>query len=128
MYGFVGGHNGHLLYDLTQSEGLSSDWTWTGAETRTSTLLVSQNNDASLINEPGLPVSEADWEQLKQDVREHLSSVSPVRLPMIVEPAEPRAQMTILHVGNGSLLGNAAAVVSSMVWTFLSVESAMENG
>ncbi len=84
--GFLGGHNGHLLDDLTQREGLSSNWTWTSAETRTSTILVSQNSDATVINEPGLPVSDSDWEQLKQDVREHLSSVSLICLSGSLPP------------------------------------------
>ena len=30
--GFAGGHNGHLLSDLTQNESLNPHWTWTNAE------------------------------------------------------------------------------------------------
>jgi len=70
--GFVGGHNGRLLADLIQSEDLDSDWTWTTAETRSCTILVSGGDDATVINEPGMPVSEEDWKRLRQDVRNHI--------------------------------------------------------
>jgi 1-phosphofructokinase family hexose kinase len=73
--GFAGGHSGRLLEDLAHKEGLNSSWTWVGAETRTCTILVSENKDATLINEPGMPVSASDWKQLQQDVEKKLSSV-----------------------------------------------------
>src|SRR5512141_1963084 len=66
--GFAGGHVGRLLADLAQEEGLSASWTWTNAETRTCTILVSGNRDATVINEPGQPISASDWQQLRQDV------------------------------------------------------------
>jgi 1-phosphofructokinase family hexose kinase len=91
--GFLGGHNGHLLDDLTHRDGLSSNWTWTSAETRTSTILVSQNSDATVINETGLPVSVSDWEQLKRDVREHLSSVNLVCLSGSLPPGSNADQL-----------------------------------
>ena len=72
--GFAGGHSGHLLADLAKSEGLNSSWTWTDSETRTCTILVSQNGDATEIDEPGLAVSAADWILLRGEVQKHLSS------------------------------------------------------
>jgi 1-phosphofructokinase family hexose kinase len=74
--GFAGGHSGRLLADLAHNEGLHSSWTWVSAETRTCTILVSDYKDATLINEPGMPVSAEDWKQLQQDVHKELSSVS----------------------------------------------------
>ena len=76
--GFAGGHAGRLLADLAQNEGLHSSWTWVGAETRTCTILVSGNKDATLINEPGMPVSASDWKQLQKDVEKQLFSVEQV--------------------------------------------------
>lgn len=73
--GFLGGHNGRLLADLSQKAGLNSSWTWINAETRTCTILISQNGDATLINEPGLPVTKSEWTRLQIDVVKHLSSV-----------------------------------------------------
>jgi len=71
--GFAGGHNGRLLADLAENEGLASAWTWINSETRTCTILVSQDGDATVINEPGTAVSKADWERLQQDVLERFS-------------------------------------------------------
>jgi 1-phosphofructokinase family hexose kinase len=76
--GFAGGHSGRLLADLAQNEGLRSSWTWTEAETRTCTILVSAEKDATLINEPGTPISSSDWNQLQQDVGKELASVDRV--------------------------------------------------
>jgi 1-phosphofructokinase family hexose kinase len=74
--GFVGGHTGRLLADLAQSEGLNSSWTWINADTRTCTILISQNGDATVINEPGASVSKSDWEQLEGNARKNISSAS----------------------------------------------------
>src|SRR5688572_491851 len=72
--GFAGGHTGHLLADLAQNEGLHSSWTWINSETRTCIILVSQNGDATVINEPGTPVSKSDWKRLHQNIRKYISS------------------------------------------------------
>ena len=73
--GFARGHAGRLLAELAQNEGLNSSWTWTNSETRTCTILVSLNGDATVINEPGAPVSKSDWKRLQRDVHKHVSSV-----------------------------------------------------
>src|SRR5678815_4464903 len=49
--GFAGGHAGRLLGDLAQAEGLDSSWTWTNSETRTCTILIRQDGDATEIDE-----------------------------------------------------------------------------
>ncbi len=72
--GFAGGHTGDWLAELAQKEGLRSSWTWTDAETRICTILVSQNEDATVINDPGMPVSASDWKQLQQDVHNQMST------------------------------------------------------
>src|SRR5512133_1720831 len=46
--GFTGGHAGRLLADLAQKEGLNSLWTWTDVETRTCTILVPANGEATV--------------------------------------------------------------------------------
>lgn len=76
--GFAGGHSGRLLAELAQNEGLQSSWTWVDVETRICTILVSEKTDATVINEPGSPVSSTDWKQLRQDVEQRLSSVDRV--------------------------------------------------
>jgi 1-phosphofructokinase family hexose kinase len=72
--GFAGGHSGRLLADLAQAEGLDSSWTWVNSETRTCTILVVENGDATVINEPGSPLSSEDWKRLQQDVQPQLPS------------------------------------------------------
>ena len=74
--GFAGGHSGHLFADLAQNEGLNFSWTWTASETRTCSILVSQNADATLINEPGNRVSKSDWKRLQRDVGKYVSSAT----------------------------------------------------
>jgi 1-phosphofructokinase family hexose kinase len=76
--GFAGGHSGRLLADLAQNEGLHSSWTWINSETRTCVILVSKNGDATVINEPGMPVLHPDWKRLQRDVRKNIASVSSV--------------------------------------------------
>lgn len=71
--GFAGGHSGRLLGDLAQNEGLNSSWTWTNSETRTCTILVRQDGDATEIDEQGLPVSTSDWKRLRKNVRKYIS-------------------------------------------------------
>jgi 1-phosphofructokinase family hexose kinase len=85
--GFAGGYNGRLLADLAQNEGLHSYWTWTEAETRTCTILVAQNGDATVINEPGMPASASNWKRLQEDVRSHLSSAGLVCISGSLPPA-----------------------------------------
>lgn len=87
--GFVGGHSGHFLAELAQAEGLNSIWTWTNTETRTCTILVSQNGDATEIDEPGSPVSSSDWEHLRRDVRKRISSTDLVCISGSLPPDSP---------------------------------------
>src|SRR6266498_2212907 len=98
--GFAGGHSGRLLADLAQSEGLNSSWTWTDSETRTCTILVAQNGDATEIDEPGLPVSAADWARLRGKVQKHLSSFDQIcvsgSLPPNSSIDDLRALLTML--------------------------------
>lgn len=76
--GFAGGHAGRWLADLAQEEGLHSAWTWTRAETRTCTILIAESGDATVINEPGMPVSTADWQRLVNDVSKQLPAAQSV--------------------------------------------------
>ena len=85
--GFAGGHTGRLLAELAEKDGFHSAWTWIDSETRTCTILVSQDGDATLINEPGIPVSTSDWGRLRQDILAQLSSVGLVCISGSLPPA-----------------------------------------
>jgi 1-phosphofructokinase family hexose kinase len=84
--GFAGGHMGRLLAALAQKEGFDSAWTWTKAETRTCTILVAPSGDATVINEPGMPVAPSDWKQFQLDVNKHISAAKLVCLSGSLPP------------------------------------------
>ena len=91
--GFAGGYNGQLLSELARTEGLTSSWTWLKSETRTCTILVSTNGDATVINEPGMPVTSADWKRLQQDIHNHLPPGSLVCISGSLPPASAPADL-----------------------------------
>jgi 1-phosphofructokinase family hexose kinase len=74
--GPLGGYTGRLLADLAKDEGLNAAWTWIDSETRTCTILIVQDGDATVVNEQGLPTSTSDWRRLQQDVHEQMASVN----------------------------------------------------
>jgi 1-phosphofructokinase family hexose kinase len=94
--GFAGGHSGRLLADLAQSEGLPSSWTWTNSETRSCTILVAQDGDATLINEPGMPVSTSDWKRLRRDVHKQLTSADLVCISGSLPPGSSTEDLQVL--------------------------------
>lgn len=84
--GFVGGHAGRLLADLAQEEGLDCSWTWVDTETRNCAILVSTHGDATVINEPGTPVTASDWLRLQNDVLQASSQATLVCLSGSLPP------------------------------------------
>ncbi|MCS6848726.1 MAG: hexose kinase [Anaerolineae bacterium] len=67
--GLLGGHTGRHFAQLAEAEGLLGEWTWHAAETRCATIIVDgSGRDASLINEPGPPISDETWQQFAQSV------------------------------------------------------------
>jgi 1-phosphofructokinase family hexose kinase len=85
--GFLGGHAGRLLADLAQEEGLDCSWTWTKTETRNCVILVSSHADATVINEPGAPVTSSDWLRLQKDVLQASAEATFVCLSGSLPPA-----------------------------------------
>ena len=126
--GFAGGHNGQLLADLAQKEGLNSYWTWMNAETRTCTILLPPNGDATVINEPGMPVSSEDWKQLQQDIDNHLSSARLVcisgSLPPDSAPADLQALLDMLREARKQVWidTSGAALLAALVQPGLSIK------
>jgi 1-phosphofructokinase family hexose kinase len=67
--GFLGGHSGRLVAELAEREGLSGAWTWIAGETRTCVILVeASGHDATVVNEPGPPVTTDDWRRLTDQI------------------------------------------------------------
>ena len=97
--GFVGGHNGRLLADLAQDEGLRASWTWIDSESRICTILISPDRDATVINEPGAHVSSSDWARLNEDVQQFIASATVVCISGSLPPgSSPDYLQGLLHV------------------------------
>ena len=97
--GFVGGHAGRLLSDLAQEEGLDCSWTWVNTETRNCMILVSSHGDATVINEPGAPVTSYDWQRLQNDVLQVSSQATLVCLSGSLPPdSSPDDFRTLLRM------------------------------
>lgn len=64
-YGFVGGPSGQLLQNLlaARQPSIQQRWTTTEAETRR-TIAVVDDQDTTMFNEPGGPVTDDDWQSL----------------------------------------------------------------
>jgi 1-phosphofructokinase family hexose kinase len=61
--GPLGGHAGRIVADLAEAEGLPTAWYCrTAGETRTCLLINHAVGDATVINEPGTPLSDEDWQ------------------------------------------------------------------
>lgn len=68
--GPLGGHSGRWFADLAAREGLRARWTPIAAETRFAIIIADgSGRDASLINEPGPPITSAEWDAFAADVR-----------------------------------------------------------
>jgi 1-phosphofructokinase family hexose kinase len=66
--GPLGGAAGGRVAKLAEAEGLPARWTWIGEETRTSVIVVGSGGSATVINEPGPAISDAEWARFVVDV------------------------------------------------------------
>lgn len=68
--GFLGGHTGDRIVDLMHEEDLPHVWTYIKGETRTCCIVAdTASGKATVINDYGPTVTEADWEQFVMDVK-----------------------------------------------------------
>lgn len=74
--GPTGGHTGNLLADLARQEGLRAQWTRVQNESRTCMILVQENFDATVINEPGGELTARECDALIDDVCSAASRVN----------------------------------------------------
>lgn len=71
--GFLAGHNGKLLAELAEHEGLQGVWTWIEGETRICTIFADPQTDATVINENGPTAAAQDWARLSEDISGRVS-------------------------------------------------------
>lgn len=74
--GPIGGYAGKLLAELAKQEGLQAQWTQAQSETRTCTILVQANRDATVINEAGPGISEGESRTLMEAVLKQAVSMN----------------------------------------------------
>jgi 1-phosphofructokinase family hexose kinase len=87
--GLVGGHSGRWLAELAAAEGIAGAWTWIEGEIRTCTMVVSEGNDATVLNENGPTITPAEWEQLIADVLRYVPTHETVALCGSLPPGTP---------------------------------------
>ncbi|MCK6624653.1 MAG: 1-phosphofructokinase family hexose kinase [Anaerolineae bacterium] len=90
--GPLAGHAGRLMADLAVAEGIRTDWYWLpSGETRTCTLVNHDKGDTTVLNEPGEPLTAADWAGFAAHVEKLAGDAQAVAfsgsLPPGVEPA-----------------------------------------
>jgi 1-phosphofructokinase family hexose kinase len=66
--GLLGGPTGRRVAMLAEAENLPARWTWIEGETRTSVIVVGSGGAATVINEPGPAISDAEWARFVVDV------------------------------------------------------------
>jgi 1-phosphofructokinase family hexose kinase len=130
--GFAGGHSGRLLTDLATSEGLSTWWTWVNAETRNCTVFVTQSGDATVINEPGTPVSSAEWKRLQHDVQKQLHSADLVcisgSLPPDSSVEDLQGLLTVLSDSGKQIWVDTSGIALSTALTYPDISIKVNGG
>jgi len=91
--GFLGGATGDAAADLADREGLAARWTRIDGDSRTCVVIVDGagggGGEATVINEPGPPVTAADWQRLVEDVRAEAAHAAAACLCGSMPPGVP---------------------------------------
>jgi 1-phosphofructokinase family hexose kinase len=76
---FLGGRTGKIVADTAEQEALEGHWTWIDGETRTCVIVADASTGvATVINESGPRVTEADWSRYNQSVMDSITDASDV--------------------------------------------------
>jgi 1-phosphofructokinase family hexose kinase len=106
--GPLGGAAGRRVAKLAEAEGLPARWTRVGGETRTSVIVVGSGGTATVINEPGPAISDAEWARFVVDVADEATKCAAVCISGSMPSGYPRG-------GLARLIG-AAAAAGRPVW------------
>lgn len=91
--GFLAGHAGHLLRDLMAGEHLPFCWHFAAqGETKMSHLLLHEQGDTTVINEPGPVMTAEDWQAFEALVWEKAKLSRAVVLAGTIPPGVPAAR------------------------------------
>lgn len=64
--GFLGGRSGKIIQEVLKEQGISTDFVWLEADTRTNTKVVESTGEVTELNEPGPAATKAQTEELIQ--------------------------------------------------------------
>lgn len=87
--GFLAGHNGRMLAELAEREGLPGVWTWIEGETRICTIFADPQGEATVINEKGPTATAQDWARLRDDILGQASDMDCVCFSGSMPPGAP---------------------------------------
>jgi tagatose 6-phosphate kinase len=96
--GFLGGPTGDVAADLADREGLAARWTRIAGDSRTCVMIVdgAGGGEATVINEPGPPVTAADWQRLVEDARAEAAHTAAACLCGSMPPGVPAGGVAAL--------------------------------
>lgn len=122
-YGFLGGSTGRQLRELLRDlqPAIEQRWTESDAETRL-TIAVVDDTDTTMFNEPGRPVTTADWDHLVSAVVSQCrpgdvvtvsgslpAGSDPQQLARLVAGARDRGATVVVDTSGPALLASAEA-------------------
>jgi 1-phosphofructokinase family hexose kinase len=114
--GPLGGHSGRWFADLAAREGLRALWTAITADTRFAIIIADgSGRDASLINEPGPPMTAREWDAFAADVLRAADGASTITFSGSVPRGPTPAQFAELLRASVET-GAATWADSSGVW------------
>jgi 1-phosphofructokinase family hexose kinase len=120
----LAGLAGQMVVQLAEAEGFAGHWCWySPGETRTCVLVVDpQGNDATALNEPGMPLSPSSWQAFVQTVQEAASDAMLVTisgsLPGGIAATELAALARVLtDAGKRVIIDSSGAPLAAILQT-----------
>jgi 1-phosphofructokinase family hexose kinase len=88
--GFLGGHNGRLLAELAEKEGLDGVWTWIEGETRVGVVTIDPElGTVTKLYQRGPQVSAADWARLRENIEQQIPHADCICFSGSLPPGSP---------------------------------------
>jgi 1-phosphofructokinase len=102
--GLLAGRCGRTAAERLELESLDARWTWVAGdgETRTCVHVVSGDGRTTVINEPGMRISPADWERLIDDVCNLAATSAAVAISGSLPPGCPEGGLARLIAAAGA--------------------------
>ena len=89
LVGPLAGATGRAAADLALAEGIPARWTWVDGETRVCVIVVGDDGEATVINEPGPGGGKASWGRIVADVAAFADDMDAVCISGSMPPCCP---------------------------------------